>query len=107
MAVTLQCLFPVAKVFANDKEGPFYPSSPFMSDLNAMFRRIRSITGKKRKQQTRELPKESPSSQKEAVEEQKGCASMLVSSSCRGNLPWCAHVSKSEGQLQAEKIASF
>ena len=42
-----------------------------MSDLNAMFRRIRSITGKKRKQQTRELPKESPTSQKEAVEEQK------------------------------------
>lgn len=97
----------MAKVFANDKEGPFYPSSPFMSDLNAMFRRIRSITGKKRKQQTRELPKESPTSQKEAVEEQKGCASMLVSSSCRGNLPWCAHVSKSEAQLQAEKIASF
>lgn len=45
-----------------------------MSDLNALFIRIRSIMGKKRKQQTSELPKELPSSQKEAVVEQKGCA---------------------------------
>lgn len=78
-----------------------------MSDLNALFRRKKSITGKKRKQQKSEIPKELPSSQKEAVVEQKGYASMLVSTSCRGNLPWCACISKNEAQLQQEKIASL